>query len=216
MKVTQTSGFDNIKFVELFQDNQTDIPQMMIPPGFIPIPESGLVGQGPPTPETGMDLNIPVPPMPPGSTSGGAASLTTTLPPNLPTYAMAPLGLMPGSGLVPALPLGMPPGIRLPPHGLMVGPPHGNNMSSLLGQSILAGLRPSLPNSNVSAASSIGMPPRMNLGHQGAGPPGFFNVFPPSAVPNHQQAVQQHNEGQFSNLLSLLYPLTYCFLSFLR
>ena len=163
---------------------------MMIPPGFIPIPESGLVGQGPPTPETGMDLNIPVPPMPPGSAPGSASSLTTTLPPNLPTYAMAPLGLIPGTGMVPAgLPLGMPPGMRLPPPpGMLVGPPHANNMTNLLGQSILAGLRPSLPNSNV------GIPP-MNLGgHQGPAPPGFFNVFPPAAMPNHQPTVQ-HNEG---------------------
>ena len=179
----------------------------MIAPGFIPIPETGLGGQGPPTPETGMDSsNIPIPPMPAGSSSLPAASMPTTLPPNLPTYAMAPLGLLPGSGLVPALPLGMPPGLRLPPPGLLVAPPpgHGANMTNLIGQSILAGLAPPLANANVGVPpASLGMP-QLNLGPQGSAPPGYFNVFPPSNMGPHRQPGLQNDEGMARNTIRLV------------
>ena len=90
-----------------------------------------LAEAGPPTPEK----NEPM------STASGPSSLTTTtqLPANLPTYApMAPpIGLLP-------VPIGMPPGLRLPPpgaHHLLLGQAGNAAMAThLLGQSILAGL----------------------------------------------------------------------------
>lgn len=148
----------------------------MAPTGFIPVPEAG-----PPTPE----MNEPS-----GgqamSTASGPSSLnnaTTTLPANLPTYAaMAPHSL----GLLP-VPLGMPPGLRLPPPGtaaahLLMSQAAGagtNAMAThLLGQSILAGLG--------AAAAAQGLGPAMG---QPAGPSGFFNVFNPH-LPGHQQQQQ--------------------------
>ena len=116
---------------------------------------SGFVAEvGPPTPE----MNEPM------STASGPSSLTTTtqLPANLPTYApMAPpIGLLP-------VPIGMPPGLRLPPpgaHHLLLGQAGNAAMAThLLGQSILAG-----------------------LGAAAAGPSGFF--FNPAHL--HQQTMQ--------------------------
>ena len=158
-------------------------------PGFIPIPE--VVNPGPPTPETAADGpggSIPAAAAaaaPGAMNAASSAGLTTTLPPNLPTYAMAPLGLLSGSGLVPAMPLG-PMRLAGPPPGLLVHPHQtaGANMPNLLGQPILAGLGPSLVS-------------QMNLA--GAQPPaGFFGVFPPAPSASNVNAGSnniQNNEG---------------------
>ncbi|XP_059350195.1 SR-related and CTD-associated factor 4-like isoform X1 [Daphnia carinata] len=158
-------------------------PQMipMAPTGFIPIPEAG-----PPTPEMSE----------PGgggqvmSTASGPSSLnaaTTTLPANLPTYAaVAPHSL----GLLP-VPLGMPPGLRLPPPGtaaaahLLMSQAAGAGTNAamathLLGQSILAGLG--------AAAAAQGLGPGMG---QPAGPSGFFSVFNPHLTGHPHQQPQQ-------------------------
>lgn len=157
-------------------------PQMipMAPTGFIPIPEAG-----PPTPEMSE----------PGgggqvmSTASGPSSLnaaTTTLPANLPTYAAVTphsLGLLP-------VPLGMPPGLRLPPPGtaaahLLMSQAAGAGTNAamathLLGQSILAGLG--------AAAAAQGLGPGMG---QPAGPSGFFSVFNPHLSGHPHQQPQQ-------------------------
>lgn len=158
---------------------QQQIP--MAPAGFIPIPEAG-----PPTPDMSEQTGPNNPNM---STSSGPSSLnaaTTTLPANLPTYAaMAPpLGLLP-------VPLGMPPGLRLPPPGaahLLLGQAGGNAnamATHLLSQSILAGL-------GAAAAQGLGpaMGPHAASAAAAAGPSGFFNVFNPH-LPGHHPP-QQH------------------------
>ena len=113
------------------------------------------------------------------SLMANSLSSTTTLPPNLPTYAhMAPLALLPG-------PLGMTAGgLRLPPPhgGLLVGPHVGHQLPNLLSQSILAGLQ--------SPAAQMN-----HLPSQGPAA-GFFphGVFPGAALSNHQQQQQQNNQ----------------------
>ena len=189
-----------MKFCE--QENHADgsgvaMQLVSAAPGFIPIPE--VVNPGPPTPETAADGpggSIPAAvaavaaaaaaaAAPGAMNAASSAGLTTTLPPNLPTYAMAPLGLLSGSGLVPAMPLG-PMRLAGPPPGLLVHPHQtaGANMPNLLGQPILAGLGPSLVS-------------QMNLA--GAQPPaGFFGVFPPAPSASNVNAGSnniQNNEG---------------------
>lgn len=151
----------------------------MTPAGFIPIPEAG-----PPTPE----MNEPGGGGQVMSTASGPSSLnaaTTTLPANLPTYAtVAPHSL----GLLP-VPLGMPPGLRLPPPGtaahLLMSQAAGAGTNAamathLLGQSILAGLG--------AAAVAQGLGPGMG---QPGGPSGFFNVFNPHLSGHPHQQPQQ-------------------------
>lgn len=148
---------------------------------------------------------------------GGAGSMPTQLPHNLPTYAMGPLGLA-GIGM-PALPVGMAAGLRLPPPGMMVieliddpitiittlrhwvkdrfasfqvgpPPPHGNGMPNLLGQSILAGLA----NGNVGAMAAASSLALSAMAGQAGNPPGFFGVFPP-AQPAQQHHAAHNSEG---------------------